>query len=81
MKQITLLPGDKEVLKAICENSAEGYTIQEVRVAIKTIDAIEAATDVLVLDDAYHHYLLTRFNSTKFVKPSLSIIDLYERIQ
>lgn len=81
MKTIQLSPGDKEVLKAICENAAEGFTVSEIRIAIKTIDAIEASTDTLVLDDAYHQYLVTRFNATKFLKADKAVLALYDKIQ
>lgn len=81
MKKINLQAGDKDVLKAICENSSEGYTVSEMRIALKTIDAIMEAEDVLILDDAYHQYMLKQFNATKFVKPDAAILGLLDRIQ
>lgn len=81
MKTISLVPGDKEILKAICENSEEGYSISDIRTALKTLDAIEDATDTLVLDDAYQVFLVQKFEKAKFIKPSSNILSLYDKIK
>jgi hypothetical protein len=80
MKTFELKQGDKDLLKVICEQSPEGVTIADVRRAIKLIDAIDAADNVLSLEDADHLYLRVKFEGMKFVKADRGILDLFDRI-
>lgn len=80
MKNIELKKGDKEILKVICEQSAEGMSITDVRRSIKVMDALDTAGDLLDLEDADHQYLKVKFEVTKFVKADRSILDLFDRI-
>lgn len=80
MKSIELKQGDKEFLQIICEQAPEGITIEQVRRSIKVLDKVEAAEDTLLLEDADHQYLVSRFSQMKFIKADRGVLDLFDRL-
>jgi len=87
MKSITLKAGEKDLLKLICEQSPDGVTIEQVRSAIRVMDKIDAmeadsglCTDILLLEDSDHQFLVGKFSTMKFVKADRGILDLFDRL-
>jgi hypothetical protein len=80
MKSIELKQGDKEFLKIVCEQAPEGITIEQVRRSIKVLDKVEAAQETLLLEDADHQYLVSRFSQMKFIKADRGVLDLFDRL-
>lgn len=80
MRFIKLTATDNDVLLAILETAPGGMDIGEVRRAIRVMDKVEQATDVLVLEDAEYEYLKARFAQTKFVRVTRELVDLADRL-
>jgi hypothetical protein len=80
MKKLTLAVNDKEILMNILEAAPNGADIGEIRKAIKLIDKIELAENVVDLEDSEYEYLKEKFYGIKFAKISKDIAQLADRI-
>lgn len=58
---------DKDTLRAVVSNHADkGLTVGQMRVFLKILDKIEAASDSLALEDAEYAALVRQFDATPF---------------
>jgi hypothetical protein len=80
MKKLTLAANDKDILMNILESAPNGADIGEIRKAIKLIDKIELAENVVNLEDSEYEYLKEKFYGIKFAKISKEIAYLGDRI-
>lgn len=80
MRFVKLEQADKEILRAILESAPSGLDIGEVRRAIRVIDKIEEAGELLALEDAEYDYLKARFAQAKFVRVSRELVELADRL-
>ena len=74
----------RAMLKALLESPADpekGAGIDEVRKSLRALDAIDAADDVLELEDADFEYVLGRVRNARFVSANRVYIDFVESFQ
>lgn len=89
MKRIELLKKDgdfdeRELLREVARRPADprvGIDIEEMRRAMRVLDALDKATDsTLDLEDADHGYLVEKLKRFRFAFADQKILDLVERI-
>lgn len=77
-------PAESEVnaLKVMLEASPEeGYTLGQVRSAIRLLDKVNGSTDgVLMLEEPEYEFLLARFNAQKFGRATRAVVELADKI-
>lgn len=74
----------KVMLQTIMEAPADpqkGAGIAEIRKSIRVLDALDAAADVLMLEDADYEYLVKRVQDTKFTSSNRAFVDFVEHIE
>lgn len=82
MKTTEVDSKEKEMLKTICEQAPDGISVNEIRVAIKVMDAIDACEGTtLTLEDADHAYLVNKFSSMKFRSADRAILKLFDKLK
>lgn len=77
-------PAESEVnaLKVMLEASPEeGYTLGQVRSAIRLLDKVNGSTDgALMLEEPEYEFLLARFNAQKFGRATRAVVELADKI-
>lgn len=58
----------------------QGYSIDDVRLGVRVLDKIDAATDVLSLEEAEWGFLCRRIRETKWRAADAAILRLVDKI-
>lgn len=72
----------RDWLKAIISNqSANGWTLQQIRDRIKMLDKIDLAEESIEFDDNERKFILQKINEAGFTIPSANIVKLAEILE
>lgn len=72
----------KSVLLEMLKSApARGYTIDEVRLAVKVIKVLEVADQEVSLEDEFYNFVKKVINEAKYVRAAGEMVQLFDDIE